>query len=167
MKRYSGSVVFLALCFLVAVTTLRFAAGASAEGAQRKPNKEAYDVARSFPELRDRLRIGDKIFVTARDGHHLEGTIESFSWETSALTLSNAERPARSGKASDKWKSITLSQGDIRKIDLETNDPLWNGALIGFGIGTGAMLPLSYHGCEGDVACNVYLDLIGGGIGAK
>jgi hypothetical protein len=145
----------------MAVTALPATPLASADQAQQENRGQEAGVARSFPELRDRLRIGDKILVTVREGYRLEGTIESLLWEASALTL-KAEPRERTGE-----ESITLSQGDIRKIELETEDPIWNGTLIGFGIGTVVMAVPSYRGCEGDAACVASGSLIlGGGVGA-
>jgi len=100
-----------------------FAAGSFAD--ERKDRQEEQP-ASSFYELRDRgvVRIGDKIFLTDAEGDVIAGKIESLAWEDAILTLGTR----------------TISEADIRRIEVEMHDPLANGAMIGAASGAGMIL---------------------------
>jgi hypothetical protein len=102
-------------------------------------------------ELEHRLRIGDKARVHTLSGELLIGKIQDLDGDS--LRIRN--------------RTIRLSEGEVWKIDLERNDSIANGTLIGFGVGAGFM-GLMALGCD-EPACAEgapYAILLGGGIGA-
>jgi hypothetical protein len=120
---------------------LLFAAGSFAD--ERK-DRQAEQPASSFYELRDHavVRVGDKIFLTDSEGDVIEGKIASLAWEDATLTLENAFK-----KRESTLGARTFSEADIRRIEVEMNDSLANGALIGAAAGAGVILvPIAFAG---------------------
>jgi hypothetical protein len=103
----------------------------------------------SSDDLRFRLREGDSIRVRASDGSEARGRIAAFDGD-----LLRVEE-----------RSFRLSDGSVRRIDMEVHDSLKNGALIGFGIGAGLVGLACLAGCDPGLAVAGALVYGGGGAG--
>ena len=82
----------------------------------------AQEPVTSFEQLGRRLKPGDRIWVTDAKGREVEGRIQRV-W-ADALTV-DTEPPS------------TFPARDVRLIRQTRRDSLWNGTLIGLGIGGG------------------------------
>lgn len=83
----------------------------------------AQAVASNFQELRFRVEPGDTIYITDRSDRETAAEIVELS--SSALTVRISGEPR------------ALAEQDVRRIRQRLPDPLWTGAIIGFGIGVG------------------------------
>jgi hypothetical protein len=89
----------------------------------RVPRISAQEVATSFEQLRSRLKAGDTIQVTDRQGRKTTGHL-------GALTTSSLELLVH-----QKGIVSRLTEPDVRKIALQRPDSPLNGALIGLAAG--------------------------------
>lgn len=80
----------------------------------------AQPIARSFEDLPRTLKVGQTVFVTDATGRQTKGKIANLS--ASTLVVLTPE-------------TRTFADGAVTEI--RTVDPLWNGALIGVGVGIG------------------------------
>ena len=78
-------------------------------------------VAISGEELQFRLRAGDSIRLSTPEGGETRGRVESFDGDLLRVDS----------------RSFRLSDGEVQRIEMNIDDSLLNGSLIGFGIGTG------------------------------
>ena len=88
----------------------------------------AQEPVKSFDQLNTRLKVGDTVWVTDVQGRETRGEIQGLS--TNGLTL---EVPAK--WRSEAARSTAFAAGDVSLIRDRARDPLWNGALIGLGVG--------------------------------
>jgi hypothetical protein len=111
--------------------------------------------ARSLPDLRDWVRLGDRVRVVDSSGRQLQGTLAGISVDDQEITL-----------RIDGGSVLTIPEDVLERIDLEVADPLGNGALIGLGTGVGAAAMMSL-GCNGGefVECLVWSSLLCAPIG--
>jgi hypothetical protein len=79
--------------------------------------------ATNFRELRFKVAPGNTIYVTDQSGRETAVEVLDLS-EPAVLVRQGGERR-------------TLAEADVRRIRQRLPDRLWNGALIGFGIGAG------------------------------
>jgi hypothetical protein len=100
----------LSVLILCAATLVFDAAGASAQS-----------VSRSFTDLERQLAVGESITVTDETGHELAGKISELS--PTSLTLLVDRQPR------------TFSENQVRRVQQRRFDSLWNGVLIGGGVG--------------------------------
>src|SRR5262249_33011953 len=107
--------IVLVACFAVLVPTRARAQG----------------VATSFEQLAARVKSGSTIRVTDVSGRKTTGSLASLT--ASSLDLLVQKKDAEGRPLSPTL--TTLSEADVREIRFERRDPVWNGALIGFGIG--------------------------------
>ena len=85
------------------------------------------DVRTSAEGLAFRLRFRDTVHIHTASGETIRGWVEDF--DGNLLRVDG--------------NTMSLSRGDVRRIELEVSDPLGNGALIGAVIGAGlAGLPV-------------------------
>jgi len=108
----------------------------------------AADSARSFDELRMRLKPGDTVWVVDAQGHEVKGKLHELS--STSLTM-------------DSWGRKTFQAEAVRLVKQKKAHPFGRGALIGFG--AGALIALALIAQEPDEASGVE-PLILGGIGA-
>ena len=80
----------------------------------------AQEPVASFDQLDTRLKVGDKVWVTDRQGSEIDGKIERITAD--ALTLNG---------------SRMIAAGEVRLVRYRERDSLKNGTLIGLGIGAG------------------------------
>ena len=83
----------------------------------------AQAIATNFQELRFRVEPGDTLYITDRSDR--ETTAEIVELSSSTLTV----------RISGKLRAF--AEQDVRRIRQRLPDPLWTGAMIGFGIGAG------------------------------
>jgi hypothetical protein len=115
----------------------------------------AQEPVRNFSQLNTRLKPGDTVWVTDGHGREVKGKIQTLSPDTVALKGDRAR--AFAGR-------------DVSLIRQRQPDGIWNGALIGLGVGGG----LAAAGCVAesgysDSFCPAYILLypaMGLGIGA-
>ena len=101
------------------------------------------DPASSWKELQgaDRPRRGDGVYVTDSTGRRIKGAISDVL--STGLTITRGR---------ETW---TVNDTEITKI--ERQDPIWNGAAIGAGIGYGALFAYCMRGDYSDCfAAGVY-----------
>lgn len=137
-----------------------------AEEAERKQER----AESAFVDMRDRLKIGDTIYVTEFSGAVIKGKIQNFSWEEPALTLEDPERLSIDSRGESHKNEIKglfhAREANARRIEVEVPDSLANGALIGLGVGaTPGLLALAFGKSEAS-AYGGYYALFWGGIGA-
>ena len=114
---------------------------------------DAQGIANSFDELRLLVRAGDRITIRDDAGAETAGRILSLSPSSLALMVDGERR--------------NLKEGDVATILQRRQDPLRNGALWGFGTGTGLFaLAMANVRCEGCGGLVVVGGLIYGGLGA-
>lgn len=144
--------VVIAAAMTVAAGALLFHVPAACGATDDPPAPQPQ--ARSLPDLRDWVRLGDKIWVVDSSGRELHGTLAGISAEDREITL----------RIDDGVLSV--AEDVLEKIDLEVSDSLGNGALIGLGTGVGAAAMLSLA-CDGDnfAACFGWSSLWLGAIG--
>lgn len=89
-------------------------------------NAAGQDLASSWEQLQGTggLERGDGVHVTDSTGQSIRGTITDVS--SAGLTITRGR---------ETW---TLTAPEIAKV--ERQDPIWHGAVVGAGIGYGAML---------------------------
>jgi hypothetical protein len=80
------------------------------------------EVATTFEELRQIVRIDESISVTDSEGATHKGRLASLS--ASSLELRQGSRP---------W--TTFTERDVNNVATVRPDPLWNGIVIGFAAG--------------------------------
>jgi len=91
------------------------------------------DVRTSAEGLAFRLRFRDTVHIHTASGETIRGWVEDF--DGNLLRVDG--------------NTMSLSRGDVRRIELEVSDPLGNGAFIGAVIGAGlAGLPCAGAGCD-------------------
>jgi hypothetical protein len=88
----------------------------------------AQEPVTSFSQLNTRLKPGASVYVTDARGREIKGKIQGLSAD--GLTL---EVPAT--WPSESAQSTTLAAGDVSLIRDRPRDSLWNGTLIGLGVG--------------------------------
>jgi hypothetical protein len=105
--------------------------------------------ALSGEELRFRIRAGDSIRLTTAEGGETGGRVESFDGDILQLD----------------GRSFRLSDGDVKRIEMDIGDSLLNGSLIGLGIGVGwvGLGCAAADVCEADAAVIAAL-IMGGGL---
>lgn len=93
--------------------------------------------ARSFPDLQQRVKPGQTVFVTDETGSETKGKLLGISATDLTLDVNGVRRP--------------MNSGSIRHVD-RYGDSLWNGALIGVAIAIPAMLISDprYQACTND-----------------
>jgi hypothetical protein len=112
-----------------------------------------------FDRAAQKLRIGDTVLVVDSSGREQQGKVLDVSPEALSLAINGGRRQ--------------LPASDIRAVDLERNDSLKNGALIGFGFGAGfaalgACVTAVAEGDAGEVSGVLIIGtLLYGGAGAS
>ena len=95
----------------------------------------AQEPASSPSELRQIIKVDEGAIIVTTDGHRLTGSVEAVT--DTALII--------------RMKSGTevLSFERVEEVIVRRHDPLWNGILIGMGIGAVAgLIPDYYDDCE-------------------
>ncbi len=87
---------------------------------------QAQTVARSFEELRVKLRPGATGYVTDTSGQERKAQILDLSPSSLALSMDGATRD--------------LDENVVRRIKQRLPDPVWNGAVIGGAVGAAPLL---------------------------
>lgn len=82
---------------------------------------EGIEVGLSRSSLADRVRAGEKARVYTSTGEILDGKIDELD----------------AGSLLIRDRTLSLSDGDVLRIDVRVSDPLWDGTLIGLGVGAG------------------------------
>jgi hypothetical protein len=114
--------------------------------------------ATTFDQLQDIVKPGDAVTVTETSGRTIRGMVGDVSSTTLHLL------------ADGKLRQLTAADVDV--IRRRGRDSLLNGALVGYGIAAGVLLPPSigigkhYHALEHTVPFALLLSGIGAGIGA-
>jgi ElaB/YqjD/DUF883 family membrane-anchored ribosome-binding protein len=116
------------------------------------PTADAQPIASSFEALDATLRAQSPIEVTRDDGTRVTGVFQTV--EGGRLVLATGER------------RLTIDQGNVRRIDTRRHDSLWNGVLIGAGIGgLLGLIPDYYDDCE-ECHDSLYASIaVGAGVG--
>lgn len=103
----------------------------------------AQNPATDFKELRLKISAGDTIYVTDQSGRELSADVLDVSDATLGVRISGERR--------------NINEADVLRIRQRQRDSLWNGALIGLGvgIGSGALLAQFSDDCSysGGSAC--------------
>ena len=94
--------------------------------------------SRSFDEVKKELSLGDTVRVTDDSGNIINGKVEELS--SSSLKL--------------KGKTTVLFADSIRQIQKKRRDSVWNGLLIGGGIGAASGLIIANSQCRNDSECS-------------
>jgi len=134
---------FVAWAFLAALLGLLLPAPAAAQ-----------EPVKSFDQLNTRLKVGDTVWVTDAQGREVKGRITSFGPAAIGVDANGAQ---------------VLRADEIRAVEHRRRDSLWNGALIGFGVGLGAgaaTLPWACSDSCSGVGQGVLIGFLMGGIGA-
>jgi hypothetical protein len=118
----------------------------------------AQDVATNLEELRLKVGPGATIYVTEEGGEEYTAKVVSLSTSALVVSVNGANRE--------------VSESAVRRIRQRLPDPLWTGALIGFGVGVGlgALAAGASESCssEGGAQCAgpaLGMGLLGGGLG--
>ena len=90
-------------------------------------------VARSFQALRARVGPGTSVSVIDTGGNEMRGTIIDISASSLGLSVGG--------------NRLDLAEDSVLRIE-GTSDPLWNGTLIGAGIGAGISGALAVAACS-------------------
>jgi hypothetical protein len=98
--------------------------------------KKASSIAKSFEMLQAIVRYGDTLLVRDANGRKIKGTLQALSGASLDLLVWNNGQRRR------------LSELDVRDIEIECPDSLWNGTLIGMAV-AGGVLFLSAAGGSG------------------
>ena len=99
----------------------------------------AQSVATSFDELRLKLKAGDTIYVTQRDGGETQATVLGLSPASLDLKIDGSAR--------------SVKQGEITEIRKRVADPVWQGALVGGAIGVAPILVMCSAASESGETC--------------
>lgn len=101
-----------------------------------------------------RLRFGDDARVQTADGTRLKGKVMDFDGDVLQID----------------GQSLSLNDGDVRRIEVQQRDPLTNGALIGLGAGVAfvGLACAGSAGCDAEIAAVgvLFYGAVGAGIGA-
>jgi hypothetical protein len=111
----------------------------------------------SLDQLKLLLGEGDKVTLVDTSGNGTKGRIERIASDSLAIRVGDEVR--------------SFAEKDIRQISRKRQDAIWNGILIGAGVGFGASLPLYLGFAEDDetglaFGASALWGLIGAGIGA-
>lgn len=110
------------------------------------------EIPTSFDDLRHLMESGDTVYVTDRSGATMKGKLTALSAASLGVQIQ------RDGAA----RSLTLSAQDVDNIVVQRADSLWNGMLIGFGIGS---IPVALIGA-GASAAAAEVTVVAAGYGA-
>lgn len=127
------------------------------------PAAAAQDVATSFEQLQTLVKKGDVVVVTDASGRRTRGRLGELTASSLEILIPKTESDGRQTLvAQTPWP-----QANVASVVLERPDSLWNGTLIGLGIGAGIPL-LSIQGCQScsEPGIAYVVALITGGIGA-
>lgn len=95
----------------------------------------AQDPSSAAAAVKRAITVHDSVIVMTTDGRRLAGTVEGLT--DAALTLRTPT------------ETTTVSFERLSEIRVRRQDPLWNGMLIGTGIGAlGGLIPDYYDDCE-------------------
>jgi hypothetical protein len=114
----------------------------------------AQEIARNFEQLRLKIGEGDVIYITDTSGRESGASVIGLTDSALVVRMGGERRE--------------LVESDIGQIRQRLSDPLWNGALIGFGVGGAiGVLParLSSPPCRGGQCAAPVLAL--GALGAE
>ena len=105
---------------LLVASTVLFALGNASVGAQT--------IASSFEELLLKVKPGDTVYVTDDTGRERKAQILDLSSSSLMLSVDGTRQD--------------LSQNNLKRMRQRLPDPVWNGALIGGGVGLAHSLVL-------------------------
>lgn len=117
----------------------------------------AQALATNFQELRLKIQTGDAIYVTDSTGREFQAKVLEIAPPSLIVSAGNGER--------------VLSERDVATIRQRLPDPVWQGALIGFGVGAGlGVLAGSFsedcsHGRSGCIGGVLLMSGLGAGVG--
>jgi hypothetical protein len=94
--------------------------------------------ATSFSELMEWVQLGETVYVMDEGGLEIKGTLEQVSAEHLEIILRIRDEP------------LTLTEQQVRRIDLQFSDPFDNGAMIGLLAGVATAAFVSYVYCDSD-----------------
>ena len=115
----------------------------------------AQEPARSLGELPSKIRIGDNLRVIELNGKKTEGRFDGVSATSLRLVVNGDHRE--------------LPESTLREINVSRPDRVWDGALVGGGIGAigGAVIGGTWLGdCGGDAGCKGKILAAATGVGA-
>lgn len=91
--------------------------------------------ANSFDKLSQLIKPGDTVSITEADGGRVKGEVAEVTPSSITLLIShNGDRPGSANSTTKVEERRTFPEAAVRRIVYR--DSLWNGALIGAGVGT-------------------------------
>ena len=114
----------------------------------------AQEPARSLGALQSKIKIGDDLRVIELNGKKTQGRFDGVSGTSLRLVVNGDHRE--------------LPESTLREITMSRPDRVWDGALIGAGIGAigGAVIGGTWGDCGRDAGCKGQFLAAGTGIGA-
>jgi hypothetical protein len=124
------------------------------EGWSQPPDTRPQKISSTFEELREKLRNGETVQVTEAAGTTYKARIAELSEKLSVIMPTGARRD--------------LTESEVREIRRRRGDAVWNGLLIGMGVGLAAGVAFGTgEACEsGQCVASSVLAFSGIGAGA-